>query len=184
MGLDSTALPLSEKPSLSDSKSLISTRPRASEIEPSSGPSCCGGGRGVPPVCGCTRHVSSIPVTRSPGTPKSIRVGSYASESRHETLCTGKEVRDRVQSVLNIPSTESRWVVSFPSNLACPGESIYRISRPVSISSGGSSQMGLWGSSCTACALCAYCTRRGWDTHPSNTVGGDRIISSESISEE
>ena len=31
--------------------------------------------------------------------------------------------------------------------------------------------------------LRAYCARRGWDTHPSNTVGGDRIISSESISE-
>ena len=41
----------------------------------------------------------------------------------------------------------------------------------------------LRGSSCTACALRAYCARRGWDTHPSNTVGGDRIISSESISE-
>ena len=35
----------------------------------------------------------------------------------------------------------------------------------------------------TACALHAYCVRRGWDTHPSNTIGGDRIISSESISE-
>ena len=33
-------------------------------------------------------------------------------------------------------------------------------------------------------ALRAYCARRGWDTHPNNTVGGDRIISSESISEE
>ena len=32
-------------------------------------------------------------------------------------------------------------------------------------------------------ALRAYCAHRGWDTHPSNTVGGDRIISSESISE-
>ena len=39
------------------------------------------------------------------------------------------------------------------------------------------------GSSCTAWALRAYCARRGWDTHPSNMVGGDRIISSESISE-
>ena len=32
-------------------------------------------------------------------------------------------------------------------------------------------------------ALRAYCAHRGWDTHPSNTVGGDCIISSESISE-
>ena len=35
----------------------------------------------------------------------------------------------------------------------------------------------------TAWALRAYCARRGWDTHPSNTVAGERIISSESISE-
>ena len=35
----------------------------------------------------------------------------------------------------------------------------------------------------TACALRAYCARKGWDTHPSNTVGGDRIISLDSISE-
>ena len=32
-------------------------------------------------------------------------------------------------------------------------------------------------------ALRAHCAHRGADTHPSNTVGGDRIISSESISE-
>ena len=35
----------------------------------------------------------------------------------------------------------------------------------------------------TAWALRGHCARRGWDTHPSNTVDGDRIISSESISE-
>jgi hypothetical protein len=43
--------------------------------------------------------------------------------------------------------------------------------------------LGQGGSSCTAWALRAYCARRRWDTHPSNTVGGNRIISSESISE-
>ena len=96
-----------------------------------------------------------------------------------------------VATVLYMPGEERYAACCYASHLPCvrknSGSNVSRCLNKGAVQFNIDTAYKTWGKflHCvgTAWALRAYCVRRGWDTHPSNTVGGDRIISLESISE-